>query len=731
MKILLLISLTLISIFNPAVIYSQQNAAEFFTSEKDILELQDNRTLGEDNKLLKYLHSVDPEIRELAIYALANIGDSAVIDQLNFLLAGPFEDYPKKEDFIAATFMLGQIPSQKSEEMISFLLNNLPENAEEKILMFSYAADAIGKTGNENDLNNLCSIYSLNKINDTVLTRAVSMSFAKFALRKIKNEKSVETLKSILKSSSDTITVRNCAFAFWRIGDKKLLEKAAEEIYQLAESNDPQTRMWAFNALGKLKNELFLLYTLESFNSEEDWRVKVNMLNSFLNYELDSLSDLTNHLYSVIGDGIGDENEHVSLTSINVFGKMFVDLNNSKNTEAKKLSKDVLKNFKLALDSSASLNLSGRIQSELTNSIALIFKDEVKNYLLNKFSESDSYDHKAGIIRSFSNFDDGMIYKEVRDSISKEVQRYNLKYPNTSGVMIGSADLAKLYRAFVEMLTELDDKVDKENQNIIRLIYSEFVGSKDIILTDLALTGLKDSLYTSYSGETNSVILFDYNELEFPKDLDVMLILIDAMGELRNENAVSVLESNKNSDNYELAMTSNIALEKITGNKYDLFTRPRTDFDWQYLGSLSQKKFITLKTNKGDIKIELFPEVAPFTVMNFLKLSESNYYDNTVFHRVVSNFVIQGGDPTGSGYGGPGYSIRSEFSPLNYDTGMIGMASSGKDTEGSQFFITHSATPHLDGRYTLFGKVTEGMSVVNNIMIGDTITDIEVNTQID
>jgi HEAT repeat protein len=404
MKIIFLISFTIISLLNSPVIFSQQNSVEFLTSEKEILELQDSRTLGEDNKLLKYLHSVDPKTRELAIYALANIGDSTFIDQLNFLLAGPFEDYPNKEDLTATAFLLGQIPSQKSIEMISFLMKNLPDNAEEKIFVLSKVADAIGKTGNENDLNKICSLYSSSNLNDTALTRAVSMSIARFALRKIKNEKSVESLKLILKNSSDTIALRNSAYAFWRIGDKKLLEKAAEEIYQLAESKDSQTRMWAYNATGKLQNELFLLYTLESFNSEKDWRVKVNMLNSLLNYELDSLSDLTKQLYSIIGDGIGDENEHISLTAINVFGKMFKDLNNSKNTEAKKLSKEILRNFKLALDSAASLNLSVRIQSELSNSMALIYKDEVKNFLLKKFSKSDNYELKAAILKSIRQF---------------------------------------------------------------------------------------------------------------------------------------------------------------------------------------------------------------------------------------------------------------------------------------------------------------------------------------
>jgi len=196
------------------------------------------------------------------------------------------------------------------------------------------------------------------------------------------------------------------------------------------------------------------------------------------------------------------------------------------------------------------------------------------------------------------------------------------------------------------------------------------------------------------------------------------------MKELNNEGTIKLLENNLTSDNYEIAKASAGALEKITGKKYEFSAKPKYDFDWTYIENLQNRKFITIKTNKGDIKIELLPDAAPFTVMNFLKLAENNFYDGTVFHRVVSNFVIQGGDPSGTGYGGPGYSIRSELSPLTYETGMVGMASSGKDTEGSQFFITHSATPHLDGKYTIFGKVIGGMDVVDEIMIGDYVEDV-------
>jgi cyclophilin family peptidyl-prolyl cis-trans isomerase len=113
--------------------------------------------------------------------------------------------------------------------------------------------------------------------------------------------------------------------------------------------------------------------------------------------------------------------------------------------------------------------------------------------------------------------------------------------------------------------------------------------------------------------------------------------------------------------------------------------------------------------------------------MSFLKLAiQRKFYTGLTFHRVVPNFVVQGGDPRGDGWGGPGYSIRSEFSPLTYETGVIGMASAGMDTEGSQFFITHSPQPHLDGRYSIFGKLVGGLDALNGILRGDTIKEIKI-----
>ncbi|MCK4547500.1 MAG: HEAT repeat domain-containing protein [Candidatus Eisenbacteria sp.] len=140
--------------------------------------------------------------------------------------------------------------------------------------------------------------------------------------------------------------------------------------------------------------------------------------------------------------------------------------------------------------------------------------------------------------------------------------------------------------------------------------------------------------------------------------------------------------------------------------------------------ALGEKK-VRIVTSRGDIECRLYGDDAPQTVANFLRLAEAGYYDGLTFHRVVPNFVIQGGCARGDGWGGAGYTIRCEINEHRYLTGTLGMALSGKDTGGSQFFITHSPQPHLDGRYTVFGQVVEGMDVVNDIAPGDRILSIE------
>ena len=155
-----------------------------------------------------------------------------------------------------------------------------------------------------------------------------------------------------------------------------------------------------------------------------------------------------------------------------------------------------------------------------------------------------------------------------------------------------------------------------------------------------------------------------------------------------------------------------------------------TDADYaRALGRIGRNPRAVVTTTKGSFTMELLPDAAPLTVDNFVQLAQRNYFRNVTFHRVVPNFVIQGGDPRGDGNGGPGYAIRCEINQLMYDRAAIGMALSGKDTGGSQWFVTHAAQPHLDGGYTIFGRVVAGMDVVDRIVRGDVIQSIVISSK--
>src|SRR5690606_30290589 len=136
----------------------------------------------------------------------------------------------------------------------------------------------------------------------------------------------------------------------------------------------------------------------------------------------------------------------------------------------------------------------------------------------------------------------------------------------------------------------------------------------------------------------------------------------------------------------------------------------------------------SIETDKGTIDLKLYPEHAPKTVNNFVTLARDGFYDGLVFHRVISNFMIQGGDPTGSGRGGPGYQFEDEVrdNPLKHETGSLSMANAGPNTNGSQFFITHAPQPHLNGRHTVFGRVMDGQDVVDAIEQGDTMQKVTI-----
>lgn len=143
----------------------------------------------------------------------------------------------------------------------------------------------------------------------------------------------------------------------------------------------------------------------------------------------------------------------------------------------------------------------------------------------------------------------------------------------------------------------------------------------------------------------------------------------------------------------------------------------------------AKKLTATFQTSRGDIVVSLFPKEAPKTVNNFVFLAKDGFYDGTVFHRVIPDFMIQGGDPTGTGRGGPGYKFEDETkgSPHKHKRGTLSMANAGPNTNGSQFFITHVVTDWLDGKHTVFGEVQSGQDVVDAIKQGDTLKSVSIS----
>lgn len=236
----------------------------------------------------------------------------------------------------------------------------------------------------------------------------------------------------------------------------------------------------------------------------------------------------------------------------------------------------------------------------------------------------------------------------------------------------------------------------KELQERFVDVYKKALESGDAAVMGTIASALADSTLGYKNIIKDFTFLYDArNKLSLPKDNEALQPL---------EAAIAHFEG-----------------KKISAEVKNEFNHP---IDWGLVKTIPKNQKVLIKTVKGDIVIQLLVEEAPGSVANFVQLVNSHYFDAKNFHRVVPNFVIQGGCNRGDGWGSEDYSIRSEFSMRRYTEGSVGMASAGKDTEGTQWFITHSPTPHLDGRYTIFAIVTEGMNVVHSMEVGDGIISV-------
>jgi cyclophilin family peptidyl-prolyl cis-trans isomerase/HEAT repeat protein len=472
-------------------------------------------------------------------------------------------------------------------------------------------------------------------------------------------------------------------------------------ISQLYKDASPLTRMNLATLLGRLKTEEYCIEPLlRMADFDHDWRVRVNAIKALSNFNLKGKDNVIKTFKRAFYDG----NMHIALTALTSFSN--VDLKDKDSSAIIKETFGWLRRMVENPDGAYKWQYQG--QASIT--YAKLVGDEAVDLLLRQKDLSPQL--QANIIEALAQTGSTKAIPEL------------FNYLENANAIIVTTALEGLQTLVTKNKND-EQLVDRFNDALIKAL-----DSYDVTVLSSATSILRDSLFL----RTSSVepLINTLSGLRTPDDNEAMQEVINTLGKLKDDRAVDILKSQLQQPDRTLALAAASALESITGKNYSKEIANNlqpmyVDLDFSYLRSLTKNPTVTIETIKGDIKILLYPEKAPFTVMNFLKLAGKGFYRGMVFHRIVPNFVIQGGDPRGDGWGGPGYSIRSEFSDLTYDEGYVGMASSGKDTEGSQFFITQSPQPHLDGRYTIFGKVISGMDKVFQMQSDDRVFGVKRN----
>ena len=649
-------------IFTACVPPSKEVNSEVKIDIKDtrVQKIIDFQDQGIIDSLIPLFSSEDANDRYLAARAMASIKDNSV----HPLLVSLLDDENMRIRSIAA-YALGQIGEESNtESLIDAFIDQ--DTLDVDNTLNAQLLEALGKVSNEAIMNNIASVESY-RSDDTLLLLGQTRSLYRFALN---GYKSPETTNAALKYALDNQypgEVRLMAASY--LGRNSGLDislRQGELFRQIRREEDPNIRMNLALAIRNLSNESDLIpEILNMYNAEKDYRVKVYFIKALSQFPYIQVVE-------PIMEMVEDPNIHISLTAAQY-------LSDKGNRSDAYLYRELVKD-----------DMPWQIKTKIYESVLKnvpVYYTRIKNSLGNQieeeYQESENIYEQAGLIRALS-FDPYQFQRLIElNTVAKDPV---LKTAIAEGFhrQISSPDFIKAFggRYIRTARTMVDTMiVDAKRGDLGAIYYFSQVLKLDSYDWN---SMIKDSTW-------QEDIL---NTMKLPQDIESYNEFKEALSKINNES-----------------------FTKVTPE----FNHP---VDWTILQSVYDSSRVVMKTSKGNITIKLFPDHAPGSVANFLGLCQSDYYDGKVFHRVVPNFVIQGGCPIGDGFGALDYTIRSELGPKYYDDeGYIGMASAGNHTEGVQFFITHSPTPHLDGRYTIFGKVTDGMDVVHDIQVGDKIID--------
>ena len=634
---------------------------------EQMLKIADAR--GDVNEMKPFLEHPGEKVQQKAIVLLGQMRDSAAVPMIL-----PFLQSSSNALVVESAFALGLIGSRRGADALVALYSKVNDLQIKQAII-----EAVGHAGDSSHVEFLVTALGEQT---PILKQSAAVAIGQLAYwEKIDFSGHSDAFAELLDDDLNEIRWR-AAWALSRMADSS----AYHYLLLASKDVDPRVRMQCARGLGSMKVASTSSRLAEMAQSDPDWRVRANAATA---YGQMPVADVRSML------PFEDENEHVRLSAISAIGAW------------------------------AARNWD-KLSDNDVESLTDFFRERIASS-----SVAERWRERAGWLSAFAGAAKAGAIDVLREHKSDDnplfLTRLAEAFGRTASPVV-SADLLELYQAGslpVKIYTlEAAQRLKGGVSNRMAL---DALQEKDPVLTALATSYLaQDSIM---GPRFESQILQGFESLSRPVDTEAASMIFSAMARLKLQGAIPVLQQATRASDHAYAEAAAKALTDLTGVEQAAqpAKKPPADdaFSMAELHRL-RKAVATIETGKGAIKLTFFADESPLTVLNFVRLAEKGFYDGLNFHRVVPNFVIQGGDPRGDGWGSPGYSIRSEFNRLSYQRGMVGMASAGPDTEGCQFFITHSEQPHLDGRYTLFARVTDGMDVVDAIQLGDKIERISV-----
>lgn len=626
--------------------------------------------------LLPYLAVENPMYRLVAAQALASLPDSSALPHLANLLRNDNSVQIRE----AAAFALGQLGSR---EAANYLVDAFQLDSQRRVQ--AAILEAVGRCGTEEHLKYLC-VAPPYPLKDSLLVEAQAMALLRFALRgMVHNEGTAKIMNDFLANSLISSKVRfiaaNYLTALSIEQAQELLKYESVLLSNLANEEDINSQMFLVFGLAKTKSNKALEALKELYKKPGiDYRLRCNIIKAWQYFPYDSLRS-----------------------------ELFAALNDSSSLAIQRTAADYLYNYGNEWDAYSYAEQARKQSNGLLR--ARLYAAALKHYAAYQVPMKQALSYE--IMREYKK-DSLLVYEQ--GELLKSLAEYPLNYRFIARELFPLGDSTEVALLIRSKGTEALANI-RRSPNLMRDLGFNALQSKEELN---AL--LRQAMETGDPGLIGIVCgLFLDEKIQLSKDFPDPAFLFELQKRLALPQAMeSYWLLQRCIDLYfpEKAKTFS-AYEQAKGNYADI--------DWAFINALGKRPQLQVRSSKGNFRIELYPELAPATVQQIVQLAKAGFYDKKTLHRVVPNFVIQGGCPRGDGWGGIRIGLVSELSAKSYDReGFIGMAHGGRDTEGSQFFINLSPTLQLDGNYTLFGAVVEGMQVVHELEVGDELLSVEL-----